>query len=373
MSRYLGRVLGQSAGGVGFTHDQPPRAGVLMINLGTPDAPERGDLRRYLKEFLSDPRVVEFPRVLWWLILNLVILNVRPARSAEAYRKIWTDQGSPLLVYTRGLVKAVSRQAAERWSRAPIIEVAMRYGKPSIPAALRRLHEAGVYRLLVLPMYPQYSGSTTGSTFDAVAQELTGWRWVPELRFANGYHDATLYIDALAERIQRAWRLQRGELLLMSFHGVPERYLTQGDPYHCQCHATARFLAEKLDLSPDQWQVVFQSRFGREAWLQPYCDETLKSLPARGVRSVDVVCPGFAVDCLETLEEIAMQNRELFEEAGGESFQYIPCLNDEASHSELVLNLIEQHTRGWPELEQPISTEALAQRRARAAALGAEA
>jgi len=205
MSRYLGRVLGQSPGGAGFTHDQPPRAGVLITNLGTPDAPERGDLRRYLKEFLSDPRVVEFPRVLWWLILNFVILNVRPARSAEAYRKIWTDQGSPLLVYTRSLVEAVSRQAAERWSGAPIVEVAMRYGEPSIPAALRRLHEAGVYRLLVLPMYPQYSGSTTGSTFDAVAQELTGWRWVPELRFANGYHDAPLYIDALAERIQRAW------------------------------------------------------------------------------------------------------------------------------------------------------------------------
>jgi len=374
MSQFLGRVLDQAPGSgrSAFSHDQAPRAGVLITNLGTPDAPDRQRLRRYLKEFLSDPRVVEFPRALWWLILNLIILNIRPSRSAEAYRKIWTEDGSPLLVYARRLVKAVGGRAAAHWARAPEIELAMRYGQPSIAAALRRLHDAGVQRLLVLPMYPQYSGSTTGSTFDAVAAELARWRWVPELRFANGYYDHPLYIDALSRSIRRAWRVKRGELLVMSFHGVPERYLLQGDPYFCQCHTTARLLAGELGLAEHQWKVVFQSRFGREAWLQPYCDETLKALPAQGVRSVDVVCPGFSADCLETLEEIAMQNRELFEDAGGESFHYIPCLNDDHAHRDLVLGLIEEHTHGWPELDARPGAKALAQRRARAMALGAE-
>lgn len=344
---------------------------MLITNLGTPDAPQRRALRRYLKEFLSDPRVVEFPRWLWWLLLNLVVLNIRPGRSAEAYRKVWTDQGSPLLVYTRRLAESVKQRAGERWPEPPLIDYAMRYGQPSISAAMRRMHDAGLQRLLVLPMYPQYSGSTTGSTFDAVARELSGWRRVPELRFVDGYHDAPLYIEALTGTIQRVWREKRGELLLMSFHGVPERYLMRGDPYHCQCHATARLLAQRLGLEDHQWQVVFQSRFGREPWLQPYCDETLKSLPARGVRSVDVVCPGFAVDCLETLEEIAMQNRELFEAAGGESFQYIPCLNEEETHRDMVLDLVDRYTRGWPELEQPLAPEALELRRKRAVALGA--
>jgi len=365
MSEYLGQTR--------FSHDQPLRAGVLLTNLGTPDAPERKALRRYLKQFLWDPRVVEFPRPLWWLILNLFILNLRPRRSAEAYAKIWTEQGSPLLAHTRRLAEPLLEQLDERFPQQPLLKIAMRYGQPSITSALRQMHEAQLHRLLVLPMYPQYSGTTTGSTFDAVSRELQHWRWVPELRFVSSYHDHELYIDALAEKVRRAWKEnQRGELLLMSFHGVPRRYLLKGDPYHCQCHATARLLAARLELREDQWKVVFQSRFGREPWLQPYCDETLASLPGQGVRSVDVVCPGFAVDCLETLEEIDMQNRELFLGSGGESFQYIPCLNDDRSHRDLILALIEQHTRGWPEFEAPVDSDALEQRRARAVALGAE-
>lgn len=362
------QFLGQSR----FSHEQPLRAGVLLTNLGTPDAPRRADLRRYLKEFLSDPRVVEYPRVLWWLILNLIVLNVRPARSAEAYRKIWTEQGSPLLANTRRLMDGVIERCAERFGQPPLVKMAMRYGQPSVSSVLREMHDAQLHRLLVIPLYPQYSGSTTGSTFDAVSAALRRWRWVPELRMINSYHDEPLYIEALAERVKRAWtENRRGELLLMSFHGVPRRYVLNGDPYHCQCHATARLLADKLDLREDQWQVVFQSRFGREPWLQPYCDETLKTLPEKGVRSVDVVCPGFSADCLETLEEIAMQNRELFEKAGGESFQYIPCLNDEPSHLDLVLDLIEQHAAGWPELRQPAQPGVLEARRARAVAMGA--
>lgn len=356
-----------------FNHEQPLRTGVLLTNLGTPDAPGRAELRRYLKEFLSDPRVVEYPRVLWWLILNLVVLNVRPARSAEAYRKIWTEQGSPLLANTRRLVDGLIERCADRFTQPPLVKMAMRYGQPSVPSVLRQMHDAQIHRLLVIPLYPQYSGSTTGSTFDAVSAELRRWRWVPEVRMVNSYHNNQFYIEALAERVKRAWSEdRRGELLLMSFHGVPRRYLLDGDPYHCQCHATARLLAEKLGLRENQWQVVFQSRFGREPWLQPYCDETLKTLPAKGIRSVDVVCPGFSADCLETLEEIAMQNRELFEAAGGESFQYIPCLNDEPSHMDLVMALIEQHVAGWPEPHQPVEPDSLEARRARAVAMGAD-
>lgn len=365
MSKYLGQS--------GFRHDQPLRTGVLLTNLGTPDAPERRDLRRYLKQFLWDPRVVEFPRPLWWLILNLVILNLRPQRSAALYRKIWTDQGSPLLAHTRRLAEGVAAQMDARFHQPPLLEIAMRYGQPSIPSALRRMHGAQLHHLIVLPMYPQYSGSTTGSTFDAVSGELRRWRWVPELRFVNAYHDHELYIEALAGRIRRAWEADGpARMLLMSFHGIPKRYLREGDPYHCQCHATARLLAGKLGLPDDRWKVVFQSRFGREPWLQPYCDETLAALPGQGVRSVDVVCPGFAVDCLETLEEIAIQNRELFERSGGESFRYIPCLNDEPAHRDLVLALIEQHARGWGGFGAPDDPGVLEERRARALSLGAE-
>jgi len=363
------QFLGQS----NFNHEQPLRAGVLLTNLGTPDNPTRKDLRRYLKQFLSDPRVVEFPRAAWWLILNLVILNVRPARSAESYRKVWTDEGAPLLAHMRCLADGVIDRCSQGFPRQPLVKIAMRYGQPSIPEALRPMHDAQIHRLLVLPLYPQYSASTTGSTFDAVSRELQRWRWVPELRMVGNYHRHELYIDALAESVRRAWAGgRRGDLLLMSFHGLPRRYLLQGDPYHCQCQATARLLAEKLGLRDDQWQVVFQSRFGREPWLQPYCDETLKSLPDKGVRHVDVVCPGFSVDCLETLEEISMQNRELFEQAGGESFQYIPCLNDEETHQALIMKLIEEHTAGWPEFSEPVDSRELEQRRERALAMGAE-
>lgn len=365
----MSRFLGQSQ----FSHGQPLRAGILFTNLGTPDAPTTGALRRYLKQFLSDPRVVELPRSVWWPILNLVILNVRPRRSAAAYRGIWTDSGSPLRVHTHLLAEALIAEIGARYPHEVLVKFAMRYGQPSIPTVLRQMHDAQVHRLLVLPMYPQYSGSTTGSTFDAVGRALQRWRWVPELRFVNGYHDEPRYIEALAGSVRRAWsENQRGELLLISFHGVPRRFLLHGDPYYCQCHATARLLAAKLGLLDAQWRLVFQSRFGREPWLQPYCDETLKSLPGQGTKSVDVVCPGFAVDCLETLEEIAVRYRELFRRAGGASFQYIPCLNDDTAHRNLMVNLVERYSRDWPEFGRTMTERALEERAARAAALGAK-
>lgn len=331
-----------------FSHGKSTKVGILLTNLGTPDAPERSALRRYLKEFLWDPRVVEFPRWLWWFILNGVILNIRPARSAVAYAKIWTPQGSPLLSLSKRLIDAVTPKLKQLFSDNCIIKLAMRYGSPSIPQALQQMREDQVSQILVLPLYPQYSGSTTGSTFDAIVVELKRWRWVPELRFVNGYHDNPVYIDCLKRSIQNNWKkTSPGDLLLISFHGIPKRYLLQGDPYYCQCQTTARLLAQSLDLSEDRWKVVFQSRFGREPWLQPYCDEVLQVLPAQGIKTIDIICPGFSIDCLETLEEIQIQNQSLFESAGGEGFRYIPCLNDSEDHQELIEHLIDQHTEGW--------------------------
>lgn len=342
MSRYLGEP--------DYRHGSPELAGVLLTNLGTPDEPTRPALRRYLKEFLWDPRVVELPRPLWWLILNGVILNVRPARSAHAYSTVWTDDGSPLMAISRRQAAALA-QALEGRCPGPVrVALAMRYGNPSIAAGLEDLRQAGARRILVLPLYPQYSASTTASTFDAVAEILRGWRWVPELRFVNHYHDDPGYVRASAERIRRHWESHgRGERLLFSFHGVPKRYLLNGDPYHCHCHKSARLIAEALELGPGDWELSFQSRFGREEWLKPYTDERLKALPQEGVRAVDAFCPGFSADCLETLEEIAMQNRDFFLEAGGETFRYIPALNDEPGHIEALTELALRHMHGWPE------------------------
>jgi protoporphyrin/coproporphyrin ferrochelatase len=342
MSHYVGSA--------GFRHGTPEKLGVLVVNLGTPDAPETGALRRYLKEFLWDPRVVEVPRPLWWLILHGFILNFRPSRSAALYRKVWTDEGSPLLVISRAQVAGFRERLAARLSGPVEVVLGMRYGNPSIPSALRQLHEQNVRRLLVLPLYPQYSGSTTGSTFDAVAAMLKSWRWVPELRFIGGYHDQGAYIEALAASVREHWAAHgRGEHLVMSFHGVPRRYLDLGDPYHCQCLKTGRLLAERLELDDARWSTTFQSRFGREEWLKPYTDESIRALGRRGLKRIDVVCPGFSADCLETLEEIAEQNAEFFHAVGGETLSYIPCLNARPDHLEFLAEHALRHLQGWPE------------------------
>jgi ferrochelatase len=331
-----------------FRHDQTNGMGVLMVNLGTPDGPDRRSVRRYLKEFLWDPRVVELARPLWWLVLNGVILNTRPGRSAKAYQKVWTDAGSPLMVISQKQREALAGLLGQRPGGGVAVALGMRYGNPSIRSALEELRAAGARRILVLPLYPQYSATTTASIFDAVTAELRRWRWVPELRFINHYHDEPAYIGALADSVRR-FRSQHGdaERLLMSFHGIPEEYFHKGDPYFCECQKTGRLLAGALELGAEQWQLSFQSRLGPKQWLQPYTDHTLESLARGGVKSVQVICPGFSADCLETLEEIAMENREVFLGAGGESYEYIPCLNDEAGHIAMLAGLVDRHTQGW--------------------------
>ena len=350
-----------------YRHEQTAQMGILLVNLGTPDSPGRAAVRRYLKEFLWDPRVVEMARPLWWLVLNGIILNTRPGRSAKAYQKVWTDEGSPLLVISQRQRDALAKEMAVRFGYEVPIALGMRYGNPSIPSALEELRAANVRRILVVPLYPQYSATTTASIFDAVTQEIQSWRWIPELRFINHYHDEPAYIGALANSV-RNYRDEFGDTqrLLLSFHGIPEEYFHKGDPYYCECQKTGRLLAEALDLKPDQWLLSFQSRLGPKQWLQPYTDHTLESLARDGVKSVQVMCPGFSADCLETLEEVAMENRDLFIEAGGERYDYIPCLNDDAEHITMLGQLVEQHMQGWgPSLDNP------QQMRERAIAAGA--
>lgn len=354
-----------------YRHGEAGTTGILIVNLGSPQAPETSAVRRYLAQFLWDRRVIEYPRWLWWLILHGIILRIRPSRSAHAYEKIWTDKGSPLTVYSQGLCLKIQQQLQAR-NRGVRTVLAMCYGEPSIPNAIASLNNAGMRRLMILPLYPQYSATTTGAVFDAVTRELHRMRWVPEMRFINDYHEESGYIRALADSIRQYWRdNSRGELLLFSFHGIPQRYFKAGDPYHCFCHATARLIAQELDLSDDKWRVTFQSRFGRKPWLSPYTDETLKRLPSEGTTSVDVVCPGFAVDCLETLEEIDIQNRDFFLQAGGQQFQYIPCLNDDAAHAAALTDLIVNHLQGWPADESTDAKEREHSRK-RALALGAK-
>jgi len=332
-----------------YEHGSPEFTGVLLVNLGTPDAATTPAVRRFLKAFLSDPRVVEYPRLLWWLILNGVILRIRPSRSAKAYREIWTDDGSPLMLFSRRLADGVRERLEQESPGEFKLELAMTYGEPSIGNAIDKLQAAGATRLLVLPLYPQYSGTTTASVFDAVTSKLQTMRWVPESRFINQYHDEPGYINALAASVQDYWQQHgRGDHLLFSFHGVPRYTLDKGDPYHCLCQKTGRLVAEALELSEDQWTLSFQSRVGRDEWLRPYTDETVVELAGKGIGRLDVACPGFSADCLETLEEIAMQNAEFFEDAGGEALHYIPALNARADHVDFLTTLIGQHTLGWP-------------------------
>lgn len=331
-----------------FRHGQPARTAVLLVNLGTPDAPTASALRRYLAEFLSDPRVVEIPRLPWWLILHGIILRVRPAKSAAKYASVWTPEGSPLAVWTARQAEALQRQLDAR-GRHVLVRAAMRYGNPSIPSVLDGLRAEGATRVLVLPLYPQYAAATTASVADRVMQWARQARRMPEFRFVGEYHDDPGYVDALAERVQAHWQAHgRGERLVLSFHGVPQRSLILGDPYHCQCHKTARLLGERLGLAADELQVTFQSRFGKAKWLEPYTEPTLRALAAQGTKRVDVMCPGFVADCLETLEEIAMEAREAFIEAGGAEFHYIDCLNARPRWIDALTDLTERHLQGWP-------------------------
>jgi ferrochelatase len=353
-------------------HGTPARCAVLLVNLGTPDDATAPALRRYLGEFLSDPRVVEIPAWAWQPLLHGVILRTRPAKSAAKYASIWTPEGSPLKVWTEKQAKLLMGSLGERGHKL-LVRHAMRYGAPSIATVLQELKQAGADRVLVLPLYPQYSGTTTASVFDAVAAWARRTRFVPELRFINHYHDDAGYIEALAQRILNHWTSHgQGERLVLSFHGVPRRTLKLGDPYHCHCQKTARLLGERLGLPRDRLLVTFQSRFGKAEWLKPYTEPTLRQLARDGVRHIDVACPGFPADCLETLEEIGIEVRQAFLDAGGKEFSYIPCLNDSSPWVRALADLAERHLAGWPTRSLPGEAE-LEQQRQRAQALGARA
>lgn len=354
-----------------YQHGSQPRVGILLVNLGTPDAPTATALRPYLKQFLSDPRVVEIPRALWWLILNGIILRVRPRKSAEKYALIWTSDGSPLKVHTERQALLVRGYLGEQ-TKAPItVEWAMRYGNPSVAEKLWKLREAGCDRILVLPLYPQYAASTTASSFDAVAEALARMRNMPALRYIKHFHDDARYIGALAQSVRDYWAANgRPDKLVMSFHGVPRRTLDLGDPYHCECHKTARLLAEALELKPEQYLLTFQSRFGRAQWLQPYTMDTLTQLGRQKTRRVDVICPGFVSDCLETLEEIAIENKAAFLGGGGGEFHYIPCLNERDGWIRALVGIALDNLQGWlPSRHDP---QAAAASRQQALALGAK-
>jgi len=352
-----------------FFHGQTPRTAVLYCNLGTPDAPTPVAVRRYLAEFLSDQRVVEIPRLLWLLILHGIILRFRPAKSAAKYASIWTPEGSPLKLWTEKQA-ALLQTALQAQGNHVLVRWAMRYGSGSIASQLDALKTEGVTRVLVLPAYPQYSATTTASVFDAVYQWAARTRSIVELRFVNHYHDHAQYIAALQARVQAHWAEHgRPDVLVMSFHGVPARTLALGDPYHCECFKTARLLAEALGLEKTQYKVTFQSRLGRAKWLEPYTEPTLIAMAQSGTKRVDVVCPGFTSDCLETLEEINMEARHAFLGAGGSDFHYIECLNDSAPGIQALAAVARQHMGGWP-LQSPDAAQ-LAASQAAALALGA--
>ena len=338
------KYLGQSD----YQHATAPRIGVLLTNLGTPEAPTAKALKPYLKQFLWDPRVVEVPRLLWWLILHAFILTTRPKKSAEAYAEVWTDRGSPLLYHLEDQVAGVTERLKADWGDNIVVKGAMRYGQPSIGSQVQALISEGVQQLVVLPLYPQFGGPTTASTFDALTDELQGQRWVPDLRFLSSYHDHPAYIKALADSIRSHWDEHgRADKLVLSYHGMPKRYLLEGDPYHCQCMKTSRLVAVELGLAEDDYMSTFQSRFGRDEWLKPYTDETLQGLPDQGVKSLQIICPGFSADCLETIEEIGMENRDYFIEAGGERYEYIPCLNATEQHIGVLTTLVNEQLAGW--------------------------
>lgn len=333
--------------------------GVMLVNLGTPEKPDPASVRRYLAEFLWDKRVIQLPRLRWWLILHGIILRLRPGKVARLYQSIWSDEGSPLLVISRAQQAAI-QQALQKKLHCDIpVTLAMTYGEPSITQASRSLMAQGIHRILVLPLYPQYSATTTGAVFDALARALQNTPNLPELHIIRDYWEQPAYLDALASSIRQHWQEHgQPDRLLMSFHGIPQRYEDQGDPYPSLCRNTARAVAERLGLRDDQWSEAFQSRFGREEWIKPYTDVLLQQWGEQdGIDRVDVVCPAFAADCLETLEEIAEQNRITFLEAGGKEYHYIPCLNDQPDHINLLTDLILRHTQPWHDVELAHTSE----------------
>ena len=349
-------------------HGAPRRTAVLLVNLGTPEAPTAAALRRYLKQFLWDPRVVEIPRPVWWLILNGIILNTRPAKSAAKYAKIWLADGSPLKVHTERQAKLLKGWLGESGSPDLAVAWAMRYGQPSIASVLDRFKQDGVERVLVVPAYPQYAASSTASVMDDVADWIKRSRNPLEFRFIKHFHDHPGYIAALAASVREHWVARgRPDKLVMSFHGLPRRSLDLGDPYYCECQKTGRLLAEALGLTEEDYLITFQSRFGKAEWLQPYTQATLEKLGREGTGRVDAICPGFVADCLETLEEIAMECKESFLESGGKEFHYIPCVNERPDWMNALRDLVTTHLAGWPQAAQADAAAA-----ARAKALGAK-
>jgi ferrochelatase len=316
------------------------KTGILVTNLGSPDAPTSKALRVYLAEFLSDPRIVEIPRLIWLMILHGIILRVRPKKSAKAYASIWTENGSPLIHISQQQADKIAEKLKANNHNVEV-ELAMRYGNPSIEAGLEKLRDKGITRIIVFPLYPQYSSPTTGSTFDAIANVLKKWRWVPELHFINGYHTNPLYIESLANSIQEDLdKNGTPQKIVFSYHGMPKQFLDHGDPYHCLCHQTTRLVVEKLGLDKDLVMTTFQSRFGKAEWLKPYTDATLESFPKQGIRDIAIISPAFSADCLETLEELEEENREIFEEAGGEKYRYIAALNDRDDHIDALYDVL---------------------------------
>jgi ferrochelatase len=353
-----------------FAHGTPAKTGILLVNLGTPDAPTAKAVRPYLKEFLSDPRVVEIPRTIWWLILNGIILNIRPKKSAAKYASIWTPEGSPLRVHTAKQAALLRGYLGQR-SRAPfVVDYAMSYGSPSIAGALQKFRGQNCRRILVVPMYPQYAASSTATVFDLVFGAMQKMRSMPALRTIRNFHDNAGYIKALASNVNDYWMKNgRPEKLVMSFHGVPQYTLDKGDFYHCECHKTGRLLAQELGLKQEQYTVSFQSRFGKAEWIKPYTTATLVDLGKQKTSRVDVVCPGFVADCLETLEEIAMEGKADFQRAGGGEYHYIPCLNERGDWIHALADLVLDNLQGW--LIEPDAVE-LEQGRLRALAMGAK-
>ncbi len=331
-----------------YQHGTIPKAGILLVNLGTPEAPTATAVRPYLEQFLSDPRVVEIPRMLWWVILHGVILRTRPRSSASKYAKIWTAEGSPLKVHTERQARLLRGYLGEQTQSPLAVEWAMRYGLPSIAEKLSLLREQGCDRVLVIPLYPQYAASAAGSVYDAVCAAMMRLRDVPALRLVKHFHDHPGYVQALAQNIRDYWMVNgRPEKLVMSFHGVPRFTLDRGDPYHCECHKTGRLLGEALALQPDQYVITFQSRFGRTEWIKPYTMDTMLQLGRQKLKRVDAVCPGFVSDCLETLEEIAIENKAAFLGAGGGEFHYIPCLNERDDWIRALCTIALENLGGW--------------------------
>ena len=348
-------------------HRLPPALGVLLINLGTPEAPEQSAIRRYLREFLSDQRVVDMPPLLWQPLLHAVILPFRPRKLVHAYGSIWTPAGSPLMVTTRAIATAIEQRLREQLGGNVHVAVGMRYGQPSIAGAIDQLLSANARRIVVMPLYPQYASSSTATAFDAVWNHLKTLRWVPEIHSIGSYHDDPGYIRALADSVRAWWAGNgRGDHLLMSFHGIPQRHVEAGDPYYCHCHKTARLLAEALQLPDTGWTIAFQSRLGRIPWIRPYTDEVLPQLARRGMKKLDTICPGFSADCLETLEEVALRYREAYTGHGGE-LRYIPALNDSIGNIDALTGLIVVSASQW--LPAAVDEAALAVRGKRAAAL----